>query len=249
VPTASATVLRVVDGDSLEVELGGVVTELRLVGINAPEGDECHGDTSRDTLESIVTSAGGIVEVAENDEERDQFGRLLGYVSADGVDINALLLATGNAMALQSGHVRQNGYLRLTEAAFADGAGMWRLGACGAATVDRGDVRIVAVEPDPPGRDEERLVDELVVIGNSSDRAVDLSGWTLRDDSTANRYVFPTGVVLDQGSEVTVRVGCGRDDALTRFWCSDTPVWSNDGDSVVLLDASGNVIDLLVYRG
>lgn len=249
VATSPAIVLRVIDGDSLEVDIDGADTELRLIGINAPEGDECHGDSSRDTLDAIVASAGDTIEVAEGAEGRDQFGRLLGYASAEGVDINALLVATGNALALQSGHSRQERYLSLSEAAFAEGAGMWGFGVCGAATITDGDVRIVAVEPDPPGRDEERLGDELVVIENTSERTIDLSGWTLRDDSTANRYLFPADATLDAGAELTISVGCGTDDDRTRYWCSDRPVWSNGGDSVLLLDASGNVVDLFVYRG
>lgn len=249
VPTVRAGVLRVIDGDSLEVDLGGERTELRLVGINAPEGDECHGDTSRATLEAIVESAGLTIDVAPGDEATDQFGRLLGYVSVQGVDINALLAATGNALALQSGHPRQDRYLELSEAAFVDGTGMWSFGVCGPVTVADGDLRIVAVEPDPPGRDEDRLLDELVVIANASRAGVDLSGWVVRDESTANRYVFPDGTRIAPDGSLEVRTGCAPDDATTLHWCSDVPVWSNGGDTVILLDAAGNVVDLWVYRG
>lgn len=247
--TVPAEVLRVIDGDSMEVDVGGEFMELRLIGINAPEGDECHGDTSRATLDAVVESAGFEIEIAAGDEATDQFGRLLGYVSAEGVDINALLVATGNALALQSGHPRQDRYLELGETAFVDGAGMWGFGVCGPVTVVDGDIRIAALEPNPPGRDEDRLVDELVVIGNASGASVDLSGWTVRDESTANRYVFPDGTLIAPDGALELRTGCGIDDTTTLHWCSDTPVWSNGGDTVILLDTAGNVIDLLAYRG
>ena len=247
VATRQGTVVTIFDGDSLQISDDRLLTEVRLVGVNAPEHDECLGDVARETLAAIVESAGGVVEFAEGGEGVDQFGRSLLYLSAEGVDINALLVATGNAMAIQSGHDRQEHYLDLMEQAFTDGVGIWEFGGCGPPEVAEGDVVIADIVFDPPGRDDENLNGEWVVLRNTTTRPVDVSGWVLRDESTANRYVFPDGSTLEARSDVRVRVGCGDDGAAERYWCSEGPVWSNGGDTALLLDVHGNVVDLLIY--
>lgn len=247
IPTRSADVVTIFDGDSLEISSNDGVVEARLVGINAPERDECLGDTARETLLAIVESTGRVVDVAEGDDGIDQFGRSLVYISASGVDINALLVATGNAIAVQSGHDRQTHYLGLMEQASADGSGIWQFGVCGPPEVADGDVVIFELEPDPQGRDDENLNGEWIVVRNTTTATVDVSGWTVRDESTANRYVFPAGAAIAPGTDVKLRTGCGNDSARERFWCSDGPVWSNGGDTALLMDGAGNVVDLLIY--
>ncbi len=49
-------------------------------------------------------------------------------------------------------------------------------------------VAIIDIEPNPPGNDEEHLDAERVTIQNNGTMPVELSGWTLRDESTANRF-------------------------------------------------------------
>lgn len=239
--TESGRVVRVIDGDSIEVEIDGTDIEVRMVGINAPERDECHGDTSRDTLAAIVESADDRVDIELADDGTDQFGRALAFVSAEGVDINALLVATGNAIPLH-GHQREDRYFDLAEEAFASNAGLWELGGCGEPGAANFAVDVADIEVDPPGRDDENLNGEFVTLRNTTTEPIDMSGWTLRDESTANRYVFPTGTRLEAGALITVFVGCGTDGTDAVYWCSDTPVWSNGGDSVLILDAAGNVI-------
>ena len=54
-PGDEATVVRIFDGDSFEAELDGEIVEVRMLGINAPEGFECHGDAARDRLRELTT--------------------------------------------------------------------------------------------------------------------------------------------------------------------------------------------------
>lgn len=245
-PDDLVTVTFVYDGDSLEVDDGGRPVEIRLIGINAPEGDECHGDRSRAALEAVTE---GHVGMTSGGDDTDQFGRSLRYLSAEGIDLNALLVATGSALAIQNEHPRRRHYLELMQDAFAAGRGMWELGVCGAMTVREGDVVLDTIDFDPPGPDDERLNDERITIANTTDRAVDLGGWTLRDDSTANRYRFPPGTIVAGGAALTVASGCGTDDETTLHWCADGPVWSNGGDTAILQDDLGNVVDLVTYTG
>lgn len=81
-----STVVRVVDGDTLIVELDGEEEKLRLIGVNAPESvhnDESrnneYGEMASDYLKACLPEGTNIW--IEWDEERyDQYDRLLGYV-------------------------------------------------------------------------------------------------------------------------------------------------------------------------
>lgn len=245
---ATVRVDRVLDGDSLRVEMpDGSEEQVRLLGLNTPEGDECFGDEARSITESLVGN-GDVVISGSGDADRDQFGRLLRYVFLmDGTLVNQELLIRGAALALSNDHELELAFRDAEDTAFEAGAGLWALGACG----DMGstEVRIVDIEYNPPGPDDENVNDEWVAIGNTGATAIDVSGWTVRDESTRHRYVFAGGTVLEAGQEVTLRSGCGDDSNEILYWCGSDPVWSNGGDTALLLDRNGNVVDRFWYQG
>lgn len=110
---------RAVDGDSLFVGRD----EVRLKGIDAPEGRQtctrdgrswdC-GTAARDELRRLI----GKDVVVCRSVERDKHGRVLGYCSAGGRDLNAGMVAAGMAMAY-------GGYLREQGEAKARRKGLW----------------------------------------------------------------------------------------------------------------------------
>lgn len=241
-PGSSLTVDRVLDGDSLVVRDGGEELDVRLLGINAPERDECHAERSRAALTDLVESG----PVALASEGTDQFGRRLGYVTAGGEDVNLALVAAGAALATGGDHPRRAAYLAAEETAYDLRAGLWQPDACGPATAG---LDITGVAADPDGPDDQNLSGEWADIVNDGAAAVDLTGWVLRDDSSTHRFGFPDRLTLAPGRGVRVFVGCGTDDGATLFWCHDSPVWNNAGDAALLLDAAGNVAARLRYRG
>lgn len=236
-----ASIVRVVDGDSLVAIIDGVETEVRLEGINAPERDECLGNASRDRLEEVLDS--GPVQIAGT--EFDQFDRLLGVVTAGGLPVNVTQVADGLAIPLSAESPIDGLILAAEERARASSVGIWNPESCGSGPIS--EIVIIGVEADPPGRDEEALDDERVVIRNRSDAVQDLTGWVLRDESTANRFEFPSGTTLAPGAEIEIVVGCTpAPDRLT--WCNDRPVWNNGGDTALLVDPEGRIVDLHRYR-
>jgi endonuclease YncB( thermonuclease family) len=237
----SAEVVRVLDGDSLIAVIDGIETDVRLQGINAPERDECLGDDAKSRLEEVLDS--GPVEIAGI--EFDQFDRLLGIVTAGGLPVNVTQVADGLAIPLAAESPIDDLVLAAEERARVLGVGIWNPQSCGSGPLP--DIVIISVESDPPGRDEEALDDERVVIRNRSDAPQDLTGWVLRDESTANRFEFPSGTVIESGATIEIVVGCqSAPDRLT--WCNDRPVWNNGGDTALLLDADGRIVDLYRYR-
>lgn len=237
----------VFDGDSLEATLvDGSPVEIRLLGINAPEGDECFGDRARSALEGLLGT--NPLTLVADAEDTDQFGRLLRYVFADGVNVNLTMLAEGYALAVQTGHSDEPEFVATSDAAAADGLGMWSADACGAATADSG-LTIADYVFDPRGRDADDPNGEWVAIANTAPAPVDMTGWTLRDESTQNRYIFPGGFTLSGGAEVQIHSGCGTDTAADLYWCAANPVWSNGGDTIILQHPGGTITARERYAG
>ncbi|MGH8925380.1 MAG: lamin tail domain-containing protein [Acidimicrobiia bacterium] len=217
----------VVDGDSFRT----INSEVRLIGVNAPERDECYGTESREWLAELVEDKD--VEIVP--DSIDQFGRILADVKVDDISLNREAVATGHALA-----VTASDHLDDEDVARQAGLGLWGADICGASGAPPNLV-IDDILFDPPGDDRE----ELIVIGNRSEAAIDLAGFQLRDESSVNRYAFPS-YRLAPGGIVTVSTGC---DAAANVlnWCTLGPVWNNGGDAVILLDSFGRVVAFRRY--
>jgi endonuclease YncB( thermonuclease family) len=250
----TGTVTSVTDGDTMDVLIDGVDTTVRLLGINAPELDECWGDEAGSALTGLVL--GKQVLLVAGDEDVDSFGRALRFVYVEEGDdvefVNATLVAEGDAVALQDGNEYATSMKASEARAFQSGKGMWGTFACGDAEgvkADRPVVRVSELNYDPAGPDDDALGDEYVTIVNEGYGRVSISGWVLRDESSTNRLTFPSGTVLAVGESITVVTGCEGGPANAIRWCSDTPVWSNDGDTAIVLDTLGNAVIWFTYTG
>ena len=87
------TVIRVIDGDTLDTTRGRV----RLFGVDTPERGERCASEATDRLQEL---AGDSVRLEDGPRQTDQFGRLLAYVyTKDGVSIDETLIREGLATA------------------------------------------------------------------------------------------------------------------------------------------------------
>lgn len=106
-PPGVGVVVHVVDGDTIDVEIGGREERVRLIGIDTPEvhveggPPECWGvEASALTAELVPT--GTRVRLVRDVVPRDDYGRLLAYVHrvADDLFVNEALLSAGAARPL-----------------------------------------------------------------------------------------------------------------------------------------------------
>lgn len=230
-------VVRVIDGDSLEVSADGEEIEVRLVGINAPErftlaGDEtCVGVEARTALDEVVSTAG---ELRLHGSETDRYGRLLARIDADGTSVDQIMVEAGWAVALWS--VENPALIETMLASAAERQGWWGA-SCGqpAAMVEISDHQV-----DPAGRDNENLDQEWVEIRNPSDSPIDLEGWTVRDETTSNRFGLPAHT-LAVGASLRVHTGSGSNGPTDLYLDERFPVWSNRGETVLVLDPEGRI--------
>ena len=86
-------VLRVVDGDTIDVLYGEHVKRVRLKGIDSPEWDQPFGKQATAHLSSLIQDR----EVSIFYESYDSYGRLLGKIFVDGYDINLRMIKDGFA--------------------------------------------------------------------------------------------------------------------------------------------------------
>jgi micrococcal nuclease len=237
----------IVDGDTLYVSGPRGEFEVRIIGVNTPESGECFSEEATDALAGLV-EGNDLVLVADRSDV-DQFGRALRYVeTADGVDVGATLVANGFAIARRypPDDDRADRYADLQRDAQAAGRGLWAPDACGESDLDGVEI-VIDVNADAPGDDSQNLNGEWVRFTNTGTAAIDLDGWEVADESSSHRYTF-SDLRLEPGATVTVFSGCGRDDAVSRFWCvSGSAVWNNSGDTVFLRDGNGNIVALLSY--
>jgi len=103
-------------------------------------------------------------------------------------------------------------------------------------------VYISATQFDAPGDDRQDLNGEWVRLTNRGDGAVLMAGWTLSDRTGSNVYRFPATVLLP-ASSVTVYSGTGMMNDTALFMGKKEPVWGNDGDTAILRDGAGTIID------
>ncbi|MGD7708127.1 thermonuclease family protein [Microlunatus sp. Y2014] len=97
----TATVVRVIDGDTLEVTIAGANARVRLLAIDAPETGEspdCYGPEATRHLAQLLDQGSTIRLVTDPTQPAtDEYGRMLAYVELDGDDIGQAMLAAGMA--------------------------------------------------------------------------------------------------------------------------------------------------------
>lgn len=123
-----ASVVYVIDGDTIDVSIGGADYRVRYIGINTPERDEpCYSEAT-DANRALVEDQ--IVVLVPDVSNTDQHGRLLRYVYVGDVFVNAALVRDGWAEARRyEPDTTQYDLLDNFEAvAYAAGIGCWSSG-------------------------------------------------------------------------------------------------------------------------
>ncbi len=106
-PEESGSVVRVVDGDTIDVKIGGAEKRVRLIGVNAPESVkpetpvECYGKEASDYAKKLLE--GKQVRLETDRSNTDKYDRLLRYVylaSNGNSTVNELIVEGGYARAV-----------------------------------------------------------------------------------------------------------------------------------------------------
>jgi len=121
-----AQVLNVIDGDTIDVDLGGVEYRVRYISIDTPERGDPFYREATDYNRQLVENE--TVILVRDISDTDQYGRLLRYIYLpDGTFVNAELISSGYARVVTfPPDVSQVDYLRsLQQEARERSAGLW----------------------------------------------------------------------------------------------------------------------------
>lgn len=144
------TVLRVVDGDTIEVSINGGES-IRVIGIDTPEtvhpsvAEECGGAEASRAAQDLLAGEQVRVVFDPSQGKRDKYDRMLAYLDIPGTgDFGEIMLRQGHAeeYTYGSAYQRQSTYRAAEESARSADKGLWAQ--CGSA-----DVPVETTTPTP----------------------------------------------------------------------------------------------------
>lgn len=253
------SVVAVVDGDTLDVELAGTVERVRLIGVDTPETVkpntpvECFGKEASAFTRQLLGGQTVYVEDDPSQDTRDRYGRLLAYVwLADGRLANLELVAGGYAYeyTYDQPYKYQQQFKQAQQDAQAAQRGLWSPATCNGVQAPAGRAtsapavgqgapasnRGCASQPDPASAPNTPIaivaVDkraELVTLKNVGSDPIDFGGWTMCSLRGAQRH--PLAGVIAPGETKEFPGAAGQS------------IWSNTGhDDGALFDAQGRLV-------
>ncbi len=119
-PARGATVVRVVDGDTVKVRDGGRTRSVDLAGVDAPDANQCQGPQAKRGLAKLLP-AGAAVKLVR-DAKAPAPAR---YVYRKRKLVNAALIRAGLARAAADGLSRSSALTSAEQAARKAGKGIW----------------------------------------------------------------------------------------------------------------------------
>ncbi|EMA52936.1 lamin tail domain-containing protein [Halococcus thailandensis] len=258
-----ATVTHVVDGDTLDVRYpNGTTDTVRLRGVDTPEvhvptnpsefegvpdsdaGATCLGDAGDEASAFTTRAVAGETVQLVGIDGRGRYDRLLAFVRHDGHRLNYRLVATGHARVYDDQFEGREQFSRAETRARRNGTALWACANEPSATPpgsDDGPLAIAAIAADASGNDNANLDEETVTLENSGSTPIALDGWTVSDEAD-HTYSFSSEATLAAGASLTLHTGQGTDTDTDRYWGATSAVWNNDGDTVIVENASGTVV-------
>jgi len=115
-------VIGVGDGDSLTLLVDREPIRVRLAQIDAPESDQPYGNDAKVALSTLAFRKQARVEVVDI----DRYGRSVGEVFIDGIDVNRTMVREGHAWAYTR-YSHTTDFVELENGARAASKGLWAL--------------------------------------------------------------------------------------------------------------------------
>lgn len=127
-------VIKVIDGDTIKINYNGNEENIRFLLIDTPElshkqfdGPQPFAVEAKEKVEELLKERKVDIEIGI--QERDKYGRLLGYLYVDGKSIQEELLREGLARVAYVYNDKRNldRYLEIEKEAKQEGRGIWSI--------------------------------------------------------------------------------------------------------------------------
>jgi len=247
---AGALVTRVIDGDTIEVDIAGARYKVRYIGIDTPELND-----KRPAFCAIAQEAarynrrlleGKTLRREKDVSETDQYGRLLRYVYVGDVFVNAELVRRGLAWAkAYEPDTKYQSYLEEMEAeAREDGLGIWDTSKPLPIMVENVQITYIFYDGLVPRVES----DEYVEITNLGDQSQDLAGCVLMDISEGYpSFTFPS-YILAPGESIRVYTNEYHPEWGGFSFEYSRAIWNNsEPDVAALYDSQGREVSQKSY--
>jgi len=255
---AAPQVTRVIDGDTVEVDISGTIYKVRYIGMDTPELDDKRPEFSALAQEATRCNKQllerGTVRLEKDISETDIYGRLLRYVYVGDIFVNAELVRQGLAeVKAYPPDTKYQSYLEEMEAkAKQAGIGLWALALrqvptpIPAPSTAAENVQITYIFYD--GQVPRVESDEYVEITNLGEQPQDLAGWILQDISDGYpSFIFST-YILGPGESVRVYTNEYHPEWGGFSFESSQAIWNNsEPDIAVLYNGQGEEISRKSY--
>jgi micrococcal nuclease len=238
----------VIDGDTVELENGETV---RLIGINAPEaGRPCYTE-SKNKLEELTK--GKTVKLERDVVDKDIYNRLLGYIYVDDTFVNLEIVRLGFAHAYEYGsNTKYSTQFKQAEDEAKQNEGcLWKSEEIN--YIQDRCIYITNFHFNAAGNDNYNLNDEYVTFKNKCSYSIDMTSWTVKDETASHLYTFPP-FVFQAVATFTLYTGTGVNTNSAVYWGRTSgnyaAIWNNEGgDTLFLRDSSGNLVLSQSYSG
>ena len=257
-----AQVLRVIDGDTIEVSIGGNSYTVRYIGIDTPETKhpeksvEWMGEEAATKNEELVS--GKVVGLEKDVSETDKYGRLLRYVWIGDLMVNAELVRLGYAtVSTYPPDVHyQDLFLEMQQEAREAERGLW---GPTPTPLPPTPIEPTATQPPPPGMGNlvisyifydgvvKRVEsDEYAQITNNGAVSVNLKGWRLNAGDPGQDFWFPD-FAIGPGQSCRVYTNEYHLESCGFSFGSARAIWNNKGDCGYLYDAARTMVSEYCY--
>ena len=235
------------DGDTIILSTG---ERVRLIGLNAPEvGQECSTEATSKLTGFVF---GKEITLEKDVSDKDQYGRLLRYVYVDGIFVNLEIVRLGLAHKYEYGsNTKYSFQFELAENEAKQNQGcLWETSQ--EDYIQDQCIYIVNFHFNAAGHDNYNLNGEYVSFGNKCSYSIDMTGWTIKDETARRVYTIPV-FIFQPSSTFTLYTGTGTNTNKALYW-GKTPrdyaaIWNNDGDTLFLRDSNGNMVLTQSYPG
>lgn len=248
-----AILVRVIDGDTIEVVVNGQTQRVRYIGMDTPESGDPYFTEATNANENLI--AGQTLTLIKDVSETDRYGRLLRYVFVgDDVFVNYELVKQGYAqIATYPPDVAcQQYYLEAETQARELALGLWGF----SQVIPTSPPATSAPQPQPgkvvidyilyDGAVARVESDEYIVIKNTGSSAVDITNWRINADDPGQDFYFPA-FTLQPGQVCRVYTNEIHPETCGFSFGINKAIWANAGDCGHLYDASGAEVDTYCY--
>lgn len=131
-------VVRVIDGDTIEIRSDDGIRKVRMIGIDTPEKNhpskpvECFAKEASDHLSQLISGKSVSVEADTSQDTRDKYNRYLYYIFLNDQNINLQMISDGYAYeyTYNTPYKYQNDFKKAQIAASEADKGLWSPSSC-----------------------------------------------------------------------------------------------------------------------